>query len=85
MIGNMLDLTRLEAGIVEYDVQPTDIAEMMHGVLLELHAAVRQKSLGVLASIQHEPLLIDCDPNRIAREVVQNRIELSQRAAKQQT
>src|SRR5215467_11102165 len=36
MIGNILDLSRLEAGVVEYDMQPADVAELMHNVVLEL-------------------------------------------------
>src|SRR5678815_513052 len=35
MIGNILDLSRLEAGVVDYDIQSADIAELMHNVVLE--------------------------------------------------
>src|SRR6266567_5578932 len=36
MIGNILDLSRLEAGIVEYDIQSADVADLMHNVVMEL-------------------------------------------------
>src|SRR5438094_3230642 len=58
MIGNILDLSRLEAGIVEYDKQPSDIADLMHNVVLELSAEARDKSLRILTDIQREPLMI---------------------------
>src|SRR5437667_9305793 len=65
MIGNILDLSRLEAGIVEYDMQASDIADMMHNVVLELSPQAREKSLRLLTDIQREPLMVDCDPNRM--------------------
>src|SRR6516225_10678588 len=52
MIGNILDLARLEAGIVEYDMQPADIADLMHNVVLELSSQARQRSLRILTDIQ---------------------------------
>src|SRR3954468_21832941 len=52
MIGNILDLSRLEAGIVEYDIQKADIAELMHGVVIEVSNQARDKSLRLLMDIQ---------------------------------
>jgi len=67
MIGNILDLSRLEAGTVEYDMQQSDIAELMHGVVLELSGQARDKSLRILTNIQHDPLVLECDPNRMVQ------------------
>src|SRR5947208_4260087 len=30
MIGNVLDLTRLESGVVDYDMQPQDLGQIAH-------------------------------------------------------
>src|SRR5262245_46635172 len=59
MIGNILDLSRLEAGIVEYDMQLADIAELMHNVTLELTPEARQKSLRILMNIKSEQLIVE--------------------------
>src|SRR5436190_21750937 len=67
MIGNILDLSRLEAGIVEYEMQKADIAELMHGVVIEVSNQARDKSLRLLMDIQREPLTVECDPNRIVQ------------------
>ena len=67
MIGNILDLSRLEAGIVEYEIQRADIAELIHGVVVELSNQAREKSLRLLIDIQREPLTVECDPNRIVQ------------------
>jgi two-component system, NtrC family, sensor histidine kinase GlrK len=67
MIGNMLDLSRLEAGIVEYEMQRSDIADLMHNVVIEVSNQAREKSLRLLTDIQREPLIIECDPNRMVQ------------------
>ena len=67
MIGNILDLSRLEAGIVEYDMQSCDVAELIHSVVIELSSEAREKSLRLLTDIQREPLLVECDPNRMVQ------------------
>src|SRR5215510_9457733 len=80
MIGNLLDLSRLEAGIVEYDTQTSDVADLMHSIVLELSAQAREKSLRILTDIQREPLLVDCDPIRIAQlftNLLENAIRFS--------
>ena len=67
MIGNILDLSRLEAGIVEYEMQPSDLADLIHNVVLELSGEARDKSLRILTDIQREPLIVNCDPNRMVQ------------------
>jgi two-component system, NtrC family, sensor histidine kinase GlrK len=80
MIGNILDLSRLEAGIVEYDMQAADVADLMHNVLLELSHQAREKSLRILTDIQREPLVVKCDPNRMVQlftNLLDNAIQFS--------
>src|SRR5205814_8127093 len=54
MIGNILYLSRLEARIVEYEMQPSDLADLIHNVVMELSAEARDKSLRILTDIQRE-------------------------------
>src|SRR5207253_8639046 len=80
MIGNILDLSRLEAGIVEYEMQPSDVADLMHSVVMELSAEARDKSLRILTDIQRQPLLVECDPNRMVQlftNLLENAIRFS--------
>jgi signal transduction histidine kinase len=67
MISNLLDLSRLEAGIVEYEMQIADIADLMHNVVIEISNQVHDLSLRLLTDIQHEPLMVECDPNRMVQ------------------
>src|SRR6266566_1197966 len=80
MIGNILDLSRLEAGIVEYEMQRCDLADLVHNVVMELSSQAREKSLRLLTDIQREPLLVDCDPNRMVQlfsNLLENAIRFS--------
>ena len=82
MIGNILDLSRLEAGIVEYDMQRSNIADLMHNVTMKLTEEARQKSLHILMDIQSEPLIVECDPNRMVQlftNLLENAIRFSKR------
>jgi two-component system sensor histidine kinase GlrK len=82
MIGNILDLSRLEAGIVEYDMQASDIAELMHNVVMELSPQARGKSLRILTDIQREPVIVECDPNRMVQlftNLLENAIRFSKK------
>jgi two-component system sensor histidine kinase GlrK len=82
MIGNILDLSRLEAGTVEYDMQVSDIAELMHNVVLELSEEARRKSLRILTNIQREPLMVECDSNRMVQlftNLLENAIRFSEK------
>src|SRR2546428_13996343 len=64
MIGNMLDLSRLEAGIVEYGMQSCDLADLIHSVVIELTSEAREKSLRLLTDIKRDPLTVESVPNR---------------------
>jgi two-component system, NtrC family, sensor histidine kinase GlrK len=82
MIGNILDLSRLEAGVVEYDMQAADIAELMHNVVLELSGQARDKSLRLLTNIQRDPLVVHCDPNRMVQlftNLLENAVRFSKK------
>jgi two-component system, NtrC family, sensor histidine kinase GlrK len=82
MIGNILDLSRLEGGIVEYDMQPSDIADLIHSVVMELSPRAREKSLRILTDIQRDPLIIECDPNRMVQlftNLLENAIRFSKK------
>jgi two-component system sensor histidine kinase GlrK len=67
MIGNILDLSRLQAGIVEYEMQRQDLTELIHGVIVELTVQAREKTLRVLTDIEDDPLMVDCDSNRLVQ------------------
>ena len=83
MIGNILDLSQIEAGIVEYHKQTADIADLMRNVVMELSSQAHDKPVDILTDIQREPLLVACDPNRMVQlftNLLENAIRFSKKS-----
>jgi signal transduction histidine kinase len=74
MIGNLLDLSRLDAGIVDYDMRSENVGSLAEGVLRDLAPQARDKSLRVVSEIAGDSLITVCDPNRI-RQILTNLID----------
>src|SRR2546426_2232556 len=82
MIGNILALSQIEAGIVEYHKQTADIADLMRNVLMELSSQAHDKPVDILTDIPREPLLVACDPNRMVQlftNLLENAIRFSKK------
>lgn len=82
MIGNLLDLSRLEMGTVEYEMQQEDIAELVNDVVVELEFQARDKTLRILTDIPDEPVMVECDPNRMVQlfsNLLENALRFSTR------
>jgi signal transduction histidine kinase len=63
-------------------MQTSDIADLMHNVMMELTADAGKNSLRVLMDIQSEPLIVQCDPNRMVQlftHLLENAIRFSKR------
>ena len=65
LIGNLLDLSRMEAGVMRYDIRPHDLGALTRAVLAEFEAPLREKSLPLEARIPGEPVTVECDGDRI--------------------
>ena len=82
MIGNILDLSQIDAGIVEYHKQTADIADLMRNVVMELSSQAHDKPVDILTDIPREPLLVACDPNRMVQlftNLLENAIRFSKK------
>ena len=71
MIGNLLDLSRIEAGVMEYQMRPHDLRELVRTVLAEFEVQFQGKNLRVEACLPEEPVPAECDGDRIL-EVIGN-------------
>ena len=63
-------------------MRPSDIADLMHNVVLELSQQAREKTLRILTDIQREPLIVECDPNRMVQlftNLIENAIRFSRK------
>jgi len=67
MIGKLLDLSRLQAGVVHYDMRDHEIGALVSDVVDEFRETARQKDITLTASIPSEPLMAAVDSTRFAQ------------------
>ncbi len=70
MIANLLDLARLEAGGVTYDIRPHDLAALAREAAAELEALARERGVGLELDLPQAPLIVECDADRITQVLV---------------
>src|SRR5215510_12034895 len=70
MIANLLDLSRLEANVVEYDMDLYDIGDIAQRVVAEVRPQATDKSVRVNVDIAPDALMVHCDPNRMAQVIM---------------
>lgn len=63
--GNLLNLSRLEAGLVELDLRPCDVNEIVEAVATSFRGAAQEKGLTLTASPAGSPLTARCDRTRL--------------------
>jgi signal transduction histidine kinase len=61
MLGNMLDVSRLEAGIVDYDMDDRDLAEIVRRAVEEHNAGIGDGLISVRAALPDQPVMSCCD------------------------
>lgn len=69
LIGNLLDLSRMEAGVTEYEIRAHDLAALVRTVLGEFEVQVREKGLCLEAQLPEQPVLVECDGDRIIQVI----------------
>ncbi len=74
MISNLLDLSRMEAGALEYEFKEHDLLEMVDLVCEELEGRKHEKGLWLEADLSTRPLMIYGDRNRLI-QVIENLYE----------
>jgi signal transduction histidine kinase len=70
MIANMLDLSKIEAGAMEYELKSRDLVPLVRNATAELEMQVREKQIQIKSSLPEGPLLVECDGDRIMQVIV---------------
>lgn len=73
MISNLLDLSRLKAGI-HYTTSDQDLVQLTRAAVSELEAVALDRGVDVSTRIADAPIAMKCDPDRYV-QVVQNLVE----------
>jgi signal transduction histidine kinase len=74
MIGNLLDVSRMEAGMMDYKIESCDLIPLARNAASELEGLAREKKLELLVDSTVPEARIDCDQGRIT-QVISNLIE----------
>ncbi|MFQ5740931.1 MAG: ATP-binding protein [Acidobacteriota bacterium] len=80
MIDNVLDLSRLESGLMEYEFKPEDLTSLLTRVISEMDPLVQEKECGIEAEFPNESVSLACDGGRImqvARNLMDNALNFS--------
>ncbi len=67
MIGNLLDLSRMEAGVMEYELRSQDLLPLLRAAIAEFEVQAREKRIEIKCSLPQPPLLVQCDEDRIVQ------------------
>ena len=70
MIGNLLDMSRIEAGMMEYHFKKCDLAALIKGAVQELQLQLDEQEIQLITEFERQPVMIECDQDCIYRVVV---------------
>jgi signal transduction histidine kinase len=71
MIGNLLDLSRMEAGVMQYELKNSDLAGLAQTAAAELQPLAGERNLSLTIEAPEQPIMIECDGDRIM-QIVKN-------------
>ena len=74
LIAKLLDLSRMEAGFMDYDLRPQDLAPILRGACGEMQVLAGERGVGLSLSLPPDPLWIFGDADRLY-QVVANLLE----------
>ncbi len=84
MIGNLLDLSRMEAGVMEYELRNQDLLPLLQAAIAEFEVQAREKNIEIKCLLPQSPLLVQCDEDRIVQvfaNLIGNAIKFSPTAS----
>jgi signal transduction histidine kinase len=70
MIGNLLDASKMEAGVIEYELKRQDLIPLVQTAIAELDVQTKGKQIQIETMVPAEPLLVECDGDRIVQVVM---------------
>jgi signal transduction histidine kinase len=74
MVGNLLDVSRMEAGTMEYQMAANDVVSLVKAVSEEFDVQAREKGVRLRLECDESSVFADCDRSRIV-QVVGNLME----------
>lgn len=70
MIGNLLDVSKMEAGVMEYELKDHDLVSLVQTSLAELEGQASERGVQIETDFPNKPLSVECDGDRIIQVIV---------------
>jgi two-component system sensor histidine kinase GlrK len=70
MLGNLLDLSRLQAGVMEYELVRQDLVPLVRNVEQQFENLASEKNIRIASDLPDPPLWVACDSDRILQVLV---------------
>lgn len=70
MIGNLLDLSKTEAGVMEYEMKNQQLVPLVRNAIAELEVQAHERQVKLQAAFPKEPLYVECDSDRIVQVII---------------
>jgi two-component system sensor histidine kinase GlrK len=74
MIGKLLDVSRMEAGMMDYKFEPCNLVLLAYSAASEFEGLAREKKMDLVVVSAVSEIWVECDHSRIA-QVIANLIE----------
>ena len=74
MIGNLLDMSRIEAGMMQYEFGNHDLVTLAERTRAEFEPKLREKGVQIRTSFPEEEVRVRCDEIRL-RQVIENLLD----------
>jgi signal transduction histidine kinase len=70
MIGNLLDLSKIEAGVMEYEMKSQDLVPLVFNAIAELDAHAQERQIRIQTMFPEKPVYVECDDDRIVQVII---------------
>jgi len=70
MIGNLLDLSKTDAGVMEYQLKNQDLVPLVRDAVAELEVQAQEKQVQIVPDFPESSLPVVCDSDRIVQVIV---------------
>jgi signal transduction histidine kinase len=70
MISNLLDLSRIEAGVMVYELKSQNLIPIVQNAIAEIEVQANERQIQIKTSYPEKPLMLECDSGRIMQVVV---------------
>jgi two-component system sensor histidine kinase GlrK len=70
MIGNLLDLSRIEAGVIQYEMKEQNLIPLVQRAIAEIEVQAQEREIQIEIDCPETPLTVECDPGRIMQVLI---------------